>query len=285
MTTLPIHTVQHVKSVYNKFQVMAVVFTAMTLLAALLAAVSGFQLARLRKMQPSEVQTPPAPIEQPAPADSGLDEQIKKLENQLQSEKTTSRELRARVQELEEKIAAMKAAAASHPRPAAENLKPPVKPKAPEVAPDTDRTPSAPAAKEGGTDAAQPKTVLPSVPVVPSQPSKAVVPSENNGSQMQAPVPALQTGSSPSSKSEEPPYPVASPNPAQPAAPEMEKDQAAPASPPAAESSPAESHGTAIPPEGPKQAPASEAGSEADTPPGDVSVQPTESSKSGSQSQ
>ena len=33
MTTLPIHTVQHVKSMYNKYQVIAVVFTAATLLA------------------------------------------------------------------------------------------------------------------------------------------------------------------------------------------------------------------------------------------------------------
>jgi hypothetical protein len=118
MTTLPIHTVQHIKSVYNKYQVIAVVFTATTLLAALLAAVSGFQLAKLRKMQPVETQSPTAPVEEAAPGDAGLEKQVKMLENQLQSEKTTSQELRAKVHELEKKIAAVKVAAAPQTQPA-----------------------------------------------------------------------------------------------------------------------------------------------------------------------
>ena len=126
MTTLPIHTVQHIKSVYKKYQIVAIVFTAITILAALLAAISGFQFAKLRKIRAAEVQTPPAAVvPAPVPAEEkGLEKQIKVLEDQLHSEKDISRELRTKIHDLEKKIASMKSASSPPAHTA------PVKPKA-----------------------------------------------------------------------------------------------------------------------------------------------------------
>ncbi len=109
MTTLPIHTVQHVKSVFTKYQIFAILFTAITLIAAFLTVVSGFQLAKLQKLQKVETQMTPEPV-QPAPAAANdkLDKQIISLENQLRIEKTTSQELRLQIQDLKNKIAVLR---------------------------------------------------------------------------------------------------------------------------------------------------------------------------------
>ena len=135
MTTLPIHTVKHVKSIFTRYQIIAIVFTAITLITAFLAAVSGFHLAKLRKMQMVETKATPEPV-QPAPAvaNDNLGKQIKSLENQLAVEKTTSQELRLKIQALENKIAASKGTPAHQTQPA------PEKPNIPATAP-VEKTP------------------------------------------------------------------------------------------------------------------------------------------------
>ena len=153
MTTLPIHTVQHIKLVHKKYQVVAIVFTVITLVAALLAAISGVQSAKLHKMQVAELQKPPAPVAPVAvPADNGLEKQVKMLEGQLNTEKMTSRELRAKVHELEKKVASMKMVAPPQARPAS------VKPKVPAVVPTVETPqPAQPAAES-------PKAPAPGMP-------------------------------------------------------------------------------------------------------------------------
>ena len=51
----PIHTVQHVKSSYAKYQILVIIFTLTTLAGALLAVVSGFHLTQIQKKQMDEM--------------------------------------------------------------------------------------------------------------------------------------------------------------------------------------------------------------------------------------
>jgi hypothetical protein len=229
MATLPIHTVQHIKSVYNKFQVIAVFFTAVTLLAALLAAVSGFQLAKLRKMQPTEVQLPETPAVEPSPTDSGLEKKIKALEDQLQSEQTTSKALRAKVQELEANIAALKVVTPTPARPVAEKpiapAKPkvPVKPKVSEVAPDTGTPPPTKNTEEGKTVVVPPKTSSPPIPAAASEPAAPPIPDKKTEPPVTVEKPAPHTEIAPSEKPSEQMESSVSPTPVQTGAPAMEQ--------------------------------------------------------------
>ena len=198
MTTLPIHTVQHVKSVFKKYQIIAILFTAVTLITAFLTAVSGFQLAKLRKMQQVQTQTPPKTV-QPAPAaaNDNLDKQINSLENQLQTEKNTSQELRLKIQELENKITALKS--------------PPPNPEKPGV--------------EKKTTAVLPKLTPPPVQVPAHEPSKAPTQTDIKTS------PGIPTAQQPETKSITPAKPTETSPPAvtepavQPAPPAAVKDQ------------------------------------------------------------
>lgn len=110
MTKIPAHTVQHLKSSYGRYQIMAIVFTIITLAAALLAMVSGFQAVKLRKMQLAEHnKTAPAQVQPVKPrADDALHKQIKSLQDQLATEKAASRKLKTKIQELERNIATPK---------------------------------------------------------------------------------------------------------------------------------------------------------------------------------
>jgi hypothetical protein len=211
MTTLPIHTVQHLKSVHKKYQVIAIVFTVITLVAALLAAISGFQSAKLHKMQVAELQKPPAQVAPVAvPADNGLEKQVKILEGQLNSEKMTSRELRAKVHELEKKVASMKTVAPSQARPA------PVKPKVPAVAPTVEAPrPAKPAAKS-------PKAPAPAVPEAVSKPPKAPVPAEKTAPQVETNMQKPESGSTMTGK---PAESSGSPTSTPPEAPAVERNQ------------------------------------------------------------
>jgi hypothetical protein len=198
MATLPIHTVQHIKSVYNKYQVIAAVFTALTLLAALLAAVSGFQLAKLRKTQPADMASSSAKAEKPAPApvDPELQKEVERLRGQLQSEKTASQTLRAKVNALEEKIATMKVAMQSLSRPEPKKPETPVKPQIPKVAPTTE-TPKPVRPAEG-------KSSAPAAATVPTAtPKPAAKPLQDKENRLQPP-PDMPASPGESKMTEEP---------------------------------------------------------------------------------
>ncbi len=224
MTTLPIHTVQHVKSVFKKYQLFAILFTTITIAAAFLTAISGFQLAKLRKMESTQTNTTAQP-DQPAsvpvsagPGNDALEKRIKTLENQLTAEKTTSQELRIKIRELEKKIAAVQSTSPPQAQP---------------VTPQTD-----------GSAAAAPAAQTPA-PVQPAAESKTV-PALPKLTPPQAPAPVSEP-SKPPVESEAPEKPSESPPPAttrpeaQPATPAVQKDQSlqapAPATSPSASTS------------------------------------------------
>jgi len=171
MTTLPIHTVQHVKSVFTKYQIIAILFTAITLTTAFLAAVSGFQLEKLKKIQRVETQTAPAPV-QPAPAATNdkLDKQIISLENQLRAEKTTSGELRHKIQELENKISALKTPPPHKTQPVVEEKTTVVLPKL------TPPPPQAPAPEPSGPPVQTDIKTSPGTPTVQQPETKTIMP-------------------------------------------------------------------------------------------------------------
>ena len=287
MATLPIHTVQHIKSVYNKFQVIAVFFTAVTLLAALLAAVSGFQLAKLRKMQPTEVQLPETPAVEPSPADSGLEKKIKALEDQLQSEQTTSKALRAKVQELEANIAALKVVTPTPARPVAEKpiapAKPkvPVKPKVSEVAPDTGTPPPTKNTEEGKTVVVPPKTSSPPIPAAASEPAAPPIPDKKTEPPVTVEKPAPHTEIAPSEKPSEQMESSVSPTPVQTEAPAMEqtdRSEAGSVTKPSPDSLPAQPSGSKVSNDDAQKTAPSQSGDTGEAP-GDTMPQPGSDSK------
>lgn len=151
MSKLPIHTVQHVKSAFAKYQIIAIIFTAITLTAAFLAALTGFQLSKLQKVQTAAIKALPQPVDEQAQAEMNKkwEKQIKSLESQLAAEKAAAHVLKRKVQELEGQIAALKAV---QREPASSESRKPVAPaknqppatgmKAPET---NSTTPAAPA--------------------------------------------------------------------------------------------------------------------------------------------
>ena len=109
--TLPIHTVKHVRATYRRHQVIAIVFTLITLAAALATAVSGVQMATLRKKQaavrlPSD--SPLTPAQQQI-LDEKMTRKIEELKTALDAEKKKSDALEADISKLREKMAATKA--------------------------------------------------------------------------------------------------------------------------------------------------------------------------------
>lgn len=91
--TLPIHTVKHVRAEYRKYQVLAITFAAITLITALLAAITGIQLAKLRKKTMAIQNQAP----NPSPANAALIKEIDQLKSEIQAEKSKSEIGRAHV--------------------------------------------------------------------------------------------------------------------------------------------------------------------------------------------
>ncbi len=171
MTTLPIHTVEHAKSVFKKYQIIAILFTTITIAAAFLAAISGFQLAKLRKMKIAETTMAAEPVKTAkVPADDALKRQIKTLGNQLAAEKATSKKLRIKIQELEKIIETVKSTLPQQTQPV------PQQSNVPAAAAPAAKSPAQPKpASEDKAVEPLPKPTPTPPPVPAEEPSKAPV--------------------------------------------------------------------------------------------------------------
>jgi septal ring factor EnvC (AmiA/AmiB activator) len=125
--TTPIHTVKHIRAGYRKYQILALVCVMITIAAALLAALSGLQLTRLRSAQTEALAetSPPAPPE-PDPARAALERDLAKTaqalaaaQTQLATERENVKKLMDRVGALERQLAAARATLSSDTGPAA----------------------------------------------------------------------------------------------------------------------------------------------------------------------
>ncbi len=101
--TIPIHSVNHVKNTYRKHQIVAASFAVITLVATILAAVSGLQLAHLRKQQQAQIDSAQTSTQ---PEKAEISQQAMVPNADLDAEKATSQALREKITELEKKLSA-----------------------------------------------------------------------------------------------------------------------------------------------------------------------------------
>jgi len=112
--TLPIHTVGHIRSDYRKYQIIAFLFTLITLTAALLAAVSGIRIMSLQKQQTAEADQMQA---QSAVQDESLNKQIDALKSELANEMSAAQKLKEIIAEKNRQLAAIKKTLTAPPSP------------------------------------------------------------------------------------------------------------------------------------------------------------------------
>ncbi len=172
--TFPIHTVKHVKAAYRRRQIITVILTFITLAAALMTAVSGMQLAKLRKKQAAvELPTAPAiPAVQQQAVDDNLIREIEELKLKLEAEKKNSDELKTDIASLQKKLSETKVVA---PVPVPE----PTPKAAPASAVPQQKQVAAPAAAE---TPAQPETTI-----IAPQPQQVDTPNAQPAPQTAAP--------------------------------------------------------------------------------------------------
>ncbi len=243
--TLPIHSVKRVTDANRRHQIITIFLTLITIAAALAVALSGMQLAALRKKQagPEISQANQPPTAETLEMNKKMIAAIKELRAEIASEKKKSETLTAEISKLQKQLAASKPALPQQPSPV---------PQQPEPSPDTPAmtqpqpipvpSPEAPAATTP-----QPETPAGEVPTqTDSQIKTTPVPSP----QPKAPEPATPQVAPAK------PQPETQAVPAQPAEVTSPVPPTAPATPPkessekANESSP---QGTPSPQPAPKQ--------------------------------
>lgn len=111
--TSSIHPARQIRAKYRKYQILALCCTIITVVAALLAALSGLQLAHLRNEQAESVanaiMSTPAPVlPQPDPAlEKELETAVQRLaeaQRQMATERENVRKLMVRITELERQL-------------------------------------------------------------------------------------------------------------------------------------------------------------------------------------
>lgn len=215
---LPIQSVKHVRGIYQKYLIITISCAVLTAVAAFLAAISSFQLSSLNKSQKAVESVSASAAEKAAEALHKEVERLKKnlteTQSQLDHEKSTSKELRAKVIGLQKQLEAI-AIAASAKQPEGNSTQEAEQPQA--VPAPAMNAPSQPAAtpeptqnnapdkpKSGPQSSAAPVTPLPAkakktavpqarpakIVAAPLQPAK---PSSTTAEAAQSPVTAPKT--------------------------------------------------------------------------------------------
>ncbi|MBR9981168.1 MAG: hypothetical protein KFF50_09095 [Desulfatitalea sp.] len=208
--THTVHTIDHIKAGYRKYQTLAILCALVTVTAALFAALSGLQLTQLRDIQPpAALASPPPPAREPAPATPdpriiALEKELhtagqalSEAQRQLATERDNTRRLMERISGLERQLTAATARALQQvektpaPAPAPAPAPSPAPPKpapAPVASPVPAQPPSVP--PQPATEqppAASPQTTAPDTPL-PSE--GASPPAPETPAQVIEPTPA-----------------------------------------------------------------------------------------------
>ncbi|MGD9246909.1 MAG: hypothetical protein PVI60_03060, partial [Desulfobacteraceae bacterium] len=101
------HTTKQVDATYRKYLIFTVVFTVITLLAALFTAFSGIQLVQLEKAKTDEISQTTSALED---MEELLGRQIEDLKSQLDKEKEASQVMKGNIASLKKQCAALKKA-------------------------------------------------------------------------------------------------------------------------------------------------------------------------------
>lgn len=111
--TVPIHSVKHVKATYHRYQVLALISAAVTIVAVLLAALFGFQLSRVSKAAQQSAHSQLSSSNQTLNNQiETLNKKIAELEQRSVKDKETIQSLEAKAADLHKRLAeAWKAAA------------------------------------------------------------------------------------------------------------------------------------------------------------------------------
>ena len=186
------HTVKYMKSRYHKYQLIALSCALFTVAAALLAALSGLQLAELKKADAQKKEKASPSSEEVL--NSWMEKEIQnvramltKTQDALAKEKTNSEELQATIDSLKKQLSALSAKALSLEKMASKpSPQQPVQQAAPAPAPVVKEPPQ--------ESAAPPAQAKPSAPAPQPAPANAApAPVEKPQSAPAAPAPVQQS--------------------------------------------------------------------------------------------
>lgn len=111
--TRPVHTVKYMQARFKKYQIIAIVCSTITVVAALFAALSGIQVNTLRKAQAAATASVTADQKERSAAAAQLIENLKQQladsQQQLIAEKENVKNLIGKVTELERQLAGAEA--------------------------------------------------------------------------------------------------------------------------------------------------------------------------------